>query len=211
MSEAVRSIGYICPVCGQAVVAQRTAFQLCAGDSALPCPCGKSELRFTQLDGRCELTVPCLFCARDHTAVCANDALLHQKLLALSCPASGLGICCVGEEGPVFHAMQRLERAVDKLQLDGQAGERGAFLDGVVMEETLAELKDIARRGGVKCACGCTDYGVKVGFSCVDLVCARCGAALRLSAATPDDLAALCARDTLTIPGKKESTLEHLL
>lgn len=203
MSEQTRTIGYICPVCGQAVVAQRTAFQLAAGDSALPCPCGRSELSFRQLGDRCEVTVPCLFCARDHRAVCANSALLGQKLLSLSCPASGLGVCCVGQEDQVFRAMEQLEAAVDKLRLDDQADSRGAFLDEVVMGEVLGELKDIARRGGVRCACGSADYGVKVGYSSVDLVCASCGAALRLSAATQDDLAALCARDALIIPGKK--------
>ena len=85
---------------------------------------------------------------------------------------------------------------------ESEGGE--AFLDSVIMYEVLSELKDIAARGGVKCACGSPDYGVRVGYSSVDLVCAQCGAALRLGAATPDDLDALCARDTLTIPGKKE-------
>lgn len=203
MPEETRTIGYICPVCGQAVIAQRTAFQLAAGDSALPCPCGKSELRFTQLGDRCEVTVPCLLCARDHTAVCANGALLHQELLALSCPRSGLGCCYIGEEGRVFRAMERLEQAVDKLRADDEAERRGAFLNDEVMAEVLAELRDIAQRGGVSCGCGSTDYGVKVGYAAVDVVCAACGAALRLPAATPDDLDALCARYTVTIPGKK--------
>lgn len=204
MPEEARSIGYICPVCGQAVIARRTAFQLAAGDSALPCPCGKSELRFRQLGDRCEVTVPCLFCAKDHTAVCSNDALLHHKLLALSCPASGLGCCYVGGEEQVFQAMEKLERAVDKLRLDDQTDSRGAFLDEVVMGEVLSELKDIAARGGIKCGCGCSEYGVKVSYAAVDVVCASCGAALRLPAATPDDLADLCARYTITIPGKKD-------
>lgn len=203
MPEETRTIGYICPVCGQAVIAQRTAFQLAAGDSALPCPCGKSELRFTQLGDRCEVTVPCLLCARDHTAVCANGALLHQELLALSCPRSGLGCCYIGEEGRVFRAMEQLEQAVDKLRADDEAERRGAFLNDEVMAEVLAELRDIAQRGGVSCGCGSTDYGVKVGYAAVDVVCAACGAALRLPAATPDDLDALCARYTVTIPGKK--------
>ena len=203
MAEETRTIGYICPVCGQAVVARRTAFQLAAGDGALPCPCGKSELSFRQLGDRCEVTVPCLFCAKDHRAVCSNDALLDQKLLALSCPASGLGCCYIGQEGPVFQAMEKLEAVVDKLRLDDQMDSRGVFLNEVVMEEILSELKDIAARDGVKCACGSADYGVKVGYSSVDLVCAHCGTALRLPAAGPDDLDSLCARNTLIIPGKK--------
>ena len=203
MPEKSRTVGYICPVCGQPVIAGRTVFQLAAGSSALPCPCGKSELRFTQLGDRCEVTAPCLFCARDHTAVCSNDALLRQKLLALSCPASGLGVCFVGEEASVFQAMEKLEQAVDKLRLDDQSESRGAFLDEMVMGEVLAELRDIAARKGVRCGCGATDYGIKVGYSSVDVVCARCGAVLRLPAATHDDLDALCARYTITIPGKR--------
>ena len=42
-----------------------------------------------------------------------------------------------------------------------------------------------------------------VGYAAVDLVCAACGAALRLPAACPDDLDGLCARYTVTIPGRK--------
>ena len=41
MAEQTRTIGYICPVCGKAVVVERTAFQLTAANSVLPCPCGK--------------------------------------------------------------------------------------------------------------------------------------------------------------------------
>ena len=204
MPEETRTVGYICPVCGQAVIARRTAFQLAAGNSTLPCPCGKSELSFRQLGDRCEITAPCLFCARDHRTVCSNDALLHKKLLALSCPASGLGCCYVGEEGQVFQVMDKLEQAVDKWRMDDQTDRRGAILNEVVMGEVLAELRDIARQGGVRCACGSADYGVKVGYSSVDLVCASCGATLRLPAATPDDLDGLCARDRLTIPGRKD-------
>ncbi len=204
MSEEKRSIGYICPVCGQAVVAERTLFQLLAGDSAIPCPCGKSELSVRQLGDRCEITVPCLFCAKDHRAACSNAGLKNQKLIALSCGKSGLAICHIGEEGQVFRAMEKLEAAVDKLRRDDSQESRGTFLNDVVMGEVLAELKDIAARGGIQCACGCDQYGVKVGYSSVDVICAACGAALRLPAATPDDIDGICARYTLTIPGKRE-------
>lgn len=205
MAEEKRSIGYLCPVCGNSVVAERTAFQLMAGRAAVPCPCGGSELRLEQLGDRCEITVPCLFCARDHRTVCANDTLLRRRLVTLSCGKSGLGICHIGEEGAVFQAMGRLEEAADRLRSDAEGQRRGTFLNDVVMEEVLSELKDIAGRGGVRCGCGSTEYGVKVGFSDVELVCARCGAALRLPAAAPGDIDDLCARYALTIPGKKEN------
>ena len=204
MPEETRSIGYICPVCGNAVVAQRTAFRLAAGDSALPCPCGKSELSFRQKGDRCEITVPCLFCAKDHTAVCGNDALLHQKLLALSCPASGLGCCYVGEEAPVFQAMEKLEQAVDKLRMDDQTDSRGAFLDEVVMGEILSELRDIAARGGIRCTCGAQGCAMEVHGPAVELICRSCGGRLRVSAATDEDLDDLCCQYELTIRGHKQ-------
>lgn len=205
MSERARIIGYICPECGKAVVVRRTEFQLAASDNTLPCPCGKSELIIRQLGGHCQVTVPCLFCAKDHQVVCSNDALLRRKLLALTCSASGLSCCYVGEEDEVFRAMEKLEAAVDKLRLDDQMETRGVFLDEVVMGEVLAEVRDIAARGGIACGCGSEEYGIKVGYSTVDVVCARCGAALRLPAATADDIDDVCSRYTLTIPGKKET------
>ena len=103
----------------------------------------------------------------------------------------------------MFRATEKLEQAVDKLRLDDQTDSRGAFLNETVMEEVLSELRDIAGRKGVRCGCGSTDYGIKVGWSSVDVVCARCGAALRLPAATPGDLDALCARYTVIIPSER--------
>ena len=202
MAEEMRTIGYICPVCGKAVVVERTAFQLAAGRNTLPCPCGQSELIIEQRDECCEITVPCLSCAKDHRTACSYDALLKQKLVSLSCASSGLGICQIGEKEAVFGAMEKLEAAVDKLRLDDQMETRGTFLNEVVMGEVLAELKEIAARGGIKCGCGKADYGIKVGYSSVDVVCAHCGAVLRVNAATPDDIDDICSGYTLTIPGK---------
>ena len=202
MSDETRTIGYICPVCGNAVVVERTAFQLAAADNTLPCPCGKSELVIEQKGDRCELTVPCLFCARDHRAACSNDALLRKRLTVLTCNASGLGICHIGQREPVFEAMAQVEAAVDKLRMDDQMKTRGVFLDEVVMGEVLAEVKDIAARGGITCTCGSRRYTMQVRRGAVDLICADCGGRLRLPAATDEDLDDLCCRMKLTIKGK---------
>lgn len=204
MPEKMRTVGYICPVCGKAVVVERAAFALAAGKNVLPCPCGKSELVIEQQGDRAELTVPCLFCAKDHRTAVSYNALLDQKLVALSCSSSGLGICHIGEKEPVFAAMEKLEAAVDKLRLDDEMETRGVFLNEVVMAEVLEEIKEIAARGGITCGCGSKDYGIKVGYSSVDVVCAHCGGVLRQNAATADDIDDICARYTLTIPGKKD-------
>ena len=199
--EARRTLAYLCPSCRQSVAVERTVFQLAASANTLSCPCGKSALKVELMGDRARLTVPCLFCGRDHTVVCSSQAFLHQRLLAFSCAASGLDCCLVGEEGAVFAALRRLEEAADKLEAAGE--DRGAFLDPVVMEEVLAEVKDIAGRGGISCTCGSTEWKLKVSFSSVDLTCARCSGVLRIPAATDSDLEDVCCKNTLQIHEKK--------
>ena len=149
-------------------------------------------------DGR--LTVPCLFCGKDHTVTCSSHAFLHEKVLAFSCAASGLDCCYVGEEGPVFAALQRLEEAVDKLE--AASGEKGALLDELVMQEVLSELKEIAQRDGISCTCGSHRWKLQVNFSSIDLFCADCGGAMRIPAATASDIDDICCKNKLVIHGQ---------
>ena len=201
VEEAKRTLAYLCPACRQSVAVERSVFQLAASANELPCPCGKSSLRVELMGDRVKLTVPCLFCGKDHTVTCSSHAFLHEKVLAFSCAASGLDCCYVGEEGPVFAALQRLEEAVDKLE--EESAQHGAFLDEIVMHEVLSEVKDIAARGGVSCACGSREWKLKVNYSSIDLICAQCGAQMRIPAATADDIDDICCKNTILIRGKK--------
>lgn len=200
VEEAKRTIAYLCPECRQAVVAEKTVFSLAAAPGKIPCPCGKSALKTEMMGDRVKLTVPCLFCGREHTVTCSTHAFLHEKTLAFSCAASGLDCCYVGEEGPVFAALKRLEEAVDKLE--AQAGEKGTFLDELVMHEVLSEIKDIAQRGGISCTCGSRNWKLQVNYSSVDLFCADCGGAMRIPAATASDIDDICCKDKLVIHGQ---------
>ena len=66
VEDAKRSIAFICPVCRQPVILERTAFQLAASGSRLPCPCGKSGVDVAIMGDKVRLTVPCLFCEEEH-------------------------------------------------------------------------------------------------------------------------------------------------
>ena len=99
----------------------------------------------------------------EHEVTCSSQAFIREKALAFSCAQSGLDCCYVGEEGPVYAATARLEQAVDKLGQD--AAKDGAFLDETVMEEVLGEIRDIAARGGISCACGSKKWTFRVNFS----------------------------------------------
>ena len=203
VQDAKRFISYICPHCRQSVIVERSVFSIAASPVHIKCPCGKSELRAEMLGDRVELEVPCLFCGHEHRVSCSSKAFLYQKALAFSCAASGLDCCYVGEEGPVFAATARLERAADKLTEEQAAEEKAAFLDEIVMHEVLSEVKDIAARGGVSCACGSREWKLKVNYSSIDLICAQCGAQMRIPAATADDIDDICCKNTILIRGKK--------
>lgn len=200
VEDAKRSIAFICPVCRQPVILERTAFQLAASGSRLPCPCGKSGVDVALMGDKVRLTVPCLFCEEEHTVTCSTQAFLREKTLAFSCANSGLDCCYVGQEESVFAATRRLEETVDALE--AQAGAQGTFLNDLVMEEVLGEIRDIGRRGGISCSCGCREWKMKVNYSSVELTCPQCQGALKIPAATLSDLEDLCCKTTLTIRGK---------
>ena len=200
MKEKTRTIGYICPQCRQPVIVERTVFSLCASKSEVVCPCGKSILTIQPEETEFRLSVPCAFCKEEHTAVVPERAFLYQKAISMSCPASGLDCCYVGEEGPVYAATARLEQALDRV--DENAEERGTFLNPIVMEEELSEIKDIAARGGISCACGSKSWAFQLNYSSVDLMCTQCGAQVRIPAATDDDIEDICCKTNIVIRGK---------
>ena len=201
--EEKRTIGYICPACGAAAVGERTVFALSAGPAAVVCDCGKSEwISETDGAGHFRLTVPCGICGGEHLAQVDAAAMLAGKGIALSCPETSQLCCFIGEDGRVSAAMRELEITAEKMRAQRENPE--TFADSTVMYEILSELRDIAQRGGISCACGSREWRLQVNFSSVDLICGRCGAALRIPAATADDLGDLCCKQTLVIRGKGE-------
>lgn len=50
--EETRSFGYICPKCGRAVMARRSAFSLAAAAAHIECPCGQSDMLIETEIGR---------------------------------------------------------------------------------------------------------------------------------------------------------------
>ena len=196
--EEMRSFGYICPACGKAVLHSRSVFALNAAAARMECECGKEALTAGTDGLRFRLQVPCGVCGGHHQAECSADAVLRGRGIGLSCPEKQELCCYIGEEGQVRRAMEGLALRVAK----EKASPDEAFTDNVIMYEVLSELKDIAGRGGISCACGSREYAIQVRRGAVDIVCGKCGGRLRLPAATDSDLDDLCCRMTLTIPGK---------
>ena len=196
--EELRSFGYICPKCGKAQVHQRSRFSLSAAAARMECECEKSALQ-VETDGTSfRLVVPCGVCGESHRAECDARQLLEGRGIGLACPKTRQLCCYIGEERDVLREMENLAIRVEK----DKAETPEAFTDNVIMYEVLSELKDIAERGGIGCSCGSKTYSMQVGRGAVDIICARCGGRLRVSAATDEDLDRLCSRMTLEIRGK---------
>ena len=108
--------------------------------------------------------------------------------------------CFIGAEGTVEDHLRELSILAEKRK--GDSGD-AAFLDSVIMYETLSELRDIAaRKDGITCRCGSRAYRIQVRHAAIDLLCAQCGGRLRIPAATDEDLDRLCCHMALVIPGE---------
>lgn len=205
MREEMRVFGYLCPKCGKTVMGARSIFALEASNAEVACGCGESALR-AEFDGeRYRLYVPCGLCGETHTAVCAPERVLRGAT-ALACARTKQFCCFIGPESTVEKNLRELEILAEKEKRQSPEGGE-AFLDSVIMYEVLSELKEIAsRENGITCGCGSVQYGMEIRRSAVDLICRRCGAKLRVPAATDRDLDDLCCHMKLVIPGVPTST-----
>ena len=198
--EKQRTLGYLCPACHKKVIRPRSVFALTASGGVVSCECGKSALTVETDGSRFRLSVPCGVCGGEHLAELDGARLLDGRGVGLACPQTGQLCCFVGESYEVEREMERLDIAASKER--DRDGEGDLFADSVIMHEVLSELKEIAARpNGITCACGSGKYRMTVRPTYVDLVCANCGARLRVDAATDEDLDRLCCHWTLKIGG----------
>ena len=199
-TEKKRTIGYLCPSCRRKVIRDRSAFALAASGAVVNCECGKSSLTVDAEEKGFRLSVPCGVCGGEHSAVVDSTRLLEGQGIGLACPQTRQLCCFIGEEYAVERELERLSLAADKEA--GQSGDGELFADSLIMHEVLSELKEIAaRKHGISCACGSERYTMEVRPTYVDLICADCGARLRIDAATDEDLDRLCCHWTLQIKG----------
>ncbi len=196
--EEMRSFGFICPQCGKAQVHQRSRFALSAAAARMECECEKAALQ-VETDGvKFRLLVPCGLCGESHQAELDARQLLEGRGVGLGCPKTRQICCYIGQEQQVMSSVEEMTVRVEK----DKAEQPEAFTDNVIMYEVLSELKEIAERDGIHCTCGSREYAMQVGRAYVDLICGKCGARLRINAATDEDLDRLCCQMELEIHGR---------
>lgn len=198
MLNETRTLSFLCPDCGQTVIVTRDLFALAAQSTKIPCPCGKSTLTVHLQPEKTELEIPCHICKKTHYATCPSSAFVGEKLLTFSC--SALACCYIGQEGAVFQNTPRLEQEAD---LWAGKDPDSAILNPLVMEEVVSEIKEIAQRGGISCACGAVQWDFKIDYTSVTLLCESCGATSRIPASITEDIDNICCCYTLVIGGKE--------
>ena len=95
-----------------------------------------------------------------------------------------------------------MEESADALPENAENGKEG-FLNPIVMQEVLSEVKEIAQRGGISCTCGSKRWSLDLRYASIVLRCADCGGVLKIPAAADVDIENICCQYTLSIKGKK--------
>lgn len=183
-----RTIAYLCSECKQSVIITKDLFSLAASNTVIACPCGKTHVEIEFGPSDVQLDIPCHVCEKTHHITCPSTSFVGEKLLTFSC--TGIDCCFVGDEDAVFQATPRMEQEADLWAK--QKDEKQPFLNEIVMEEVLEELKEIAERGGISCVCGSDKWGFQVGFTTVELGCASCGRVSRIPATIVEDIDNIC-------------------
>ena len=127
---------------------------------------------------------------------------MRRKAVALTCKSTGFDSCVVGEEAAVFEAAKRMEESADALPENTENGKEG-FLNPLVMQEVLSEVKEIASRDGISCTCGSKRWSLDLRYASIVLRCADCGGVLKIPAAADVDIENICCQYTLSIKGKR--------
>ena len=201
IQEANRTIACLSPKCKKLLTTERSLFALAASPGGVECSCGGEAVHIELDSRRVTVGIDCAFCGKTHEGSFDARIFRKEKFIVFSCGERGLDCCYIGEDGPVRNAAHRLEETMERVS-GADGGE--IFQNDIIMHEVLSEVRDIAKRGGVSCACGGTQYKMKVGYNAVELQCSSCGASMRIPAATADDLDAVCCKTKLLIRGKGE-------
>ena len=109
-------IAYRCPYCGSGVKSLVGVFSLSGEMKKLKCDCGASELTINLTnDGKLRITVPCMFCDKEHSFVISSKMFFDRDLFVYPCPYSGIDIVFIGKVDAVEKALDSSEEELKKI------------------------------------------------------------------------------------------------
>lgn len=192
------TVAYRCPHCGAMVHGIAGRFALAADLIRLKCPCGESVLDMTiQNDNRIKLSVPCVFCKKNHTYTVSQSLVFERDIFNLNCPYAHMDIAFAGDEERVLGEERRTEIELadllknlesDKLSdLQPQDMDADEILpDPQVYDIVRFLVKELEADGAIDCPCHSGHYDIRFTDGGVQVVCPDCGAQHVFSAASTE-------------------------
>lgn len=181
-------IAYRCPTCGSAVFGFIGRFALSSGMVRLKCSCGESHLDITPTnDKKLRLTVPCVFCKKNHSYTVSQSIFFERDIFLLNCPYSNMDIAFIGEKEKVEENADRTAKEIERLLLDLEAEElkeiqpedvndEDVLPDATVYDALRFLVKDLEADGKVDCPCHKGEYDLRFAPGGIQVFCPDCGA-----------------------------------
>ncbi len=183
-------IAYLCPYCGSGVKSVVGVFALSGDMKKLKCDCQASELTITHTgDGKLRVTVPCLFCHKEHSFTISSKLFFEKELFAYPCPYTGINIVFLGSLEKVESALDENEKEILKLLkeagiddllglcADPEDDTDHSYIDPTLYDSVMYVIRDLMESGDISCCCDDGDYDVAVSDDHVKVFCKSCGAA----------------------------------
>ncbi len=182
-------IAYRCPSCGQAVLGIVGAFALKADMLRLKCPCGDSHMTvMITPDKKIRLSVPCLFCEKDHSFLLSESVFFQKELFLLNCSMTGMDIAFLGSEDKVNDALKANEEELNLILKEAGAASLSDILrkkkeeeeevlpDAQVYDIVRFVVKELEADGAIHCPCGSGSYDFEVVPNGIRVFCPTCDA-----------------------------------
>lgn len=174
---------YRCAECGNTIFGMTGALALTGDLIKLKCTCKKTEMQIKNAgDGKVRISMPCVFCQKDHSFVISKSILLSRDLFTYPCPYTGIDICFFGTEDNVSKAVEESDKSLSELLSQEEFDElsdmekSGSEGDDVIRFNIKYVLKELLEDNAV--TCGCKDTGKYEIYdldSSVVIECEKCG------------------------------------
>ncbi len=194
------TVAYRCPECGGGVVSMVGLFSLSADMIKLKCSCHESDMQivYRREDGQMRLSIPCIFCRKQHTYNVSSNMFFSKDIFLLPCPYSDINIGFVGDENMVKAELARTElELLDMLEENGISdfkslhGDEEDLSDPQVLDVISYIVRELDAEGKIYCKCfpkgrepiadgeldrEDSEYTIEVFDTSVVVCCKKCGA-----------------------------------
>ena len=183
------TVAYRCPHCGTATYGFAGRFALHAGLVRLKCSCGGSALDIRPAGERkLSLSIPCVYCGKNHAFTVSDAPLFDRDLFLLPCPYSGMEIGFFGKRENVDRAVEeggeKLQKLMTELHVDSVRDLQPQDMeeDEVLPDPTAYDcirflVRDLEEEGKIDCKCHIgTGYDLRFIKGGIEVFCPTCGA-----------------------------------